>query len=79
MPCAWWRNPPPRPRDHAARYGGVADRAGYWVTTTFTGDELSETHAILDGTIFDLMLWAQYILPAGGTRRAHGDDPGTTL
>ena len=38
---------------------------GIEVTTTFTGDELSETHAILDGTTFDLMLWAQYILPGG--------------
>ena len=44
---------------------GSLTALGIEVTTTFTGDELSETHAILDGTTFDLMLWAQYILPAG--------------
>ena len=44
---------------------GSLTALGIKVTTTFTGDELSETHAILDGTIFDLMLWTQYILPAG--------------
>ena len=42
---------------------GLLTALGIEVTTTFTGDELSETHAILDGTTFDLMLWAQYILP----------------
>ena len=26
---------------------------------------MSETHAILDGTTFDLMLWTQYIFPDG--------------
>ena len=44
---------------------GLMTALGIEVTTTFTGDELSETHAILDGTTFDLMLLAQYILPAG--------------
>ena len=44
---------------------GSLTALGIEVTTTFTGDELSENHAILDGTTFDLMLWAQYILPAG--------------
>ena len=38
---------------------------GIEVTTTFTGNKWSETQAILDGRTFDLMLWAQYILPAG--------------
>ena len=44
---------------------GSPTALGIEVTTTFTGDEWSETHAILDGRTFDLMLWAQYILPAG--------------
>ena len=44
---------------------GSPTALGIEVTTTFTGDEWSETQVILDGRIFDLMMWAQYILPAG--------------
>ena len=44
---------------------GSLTAQGIEVTTTFTVDEWSETQAILDGRTFDLMLWAQYILPAG--------------
>ena len=44
---------------------GSLTALGIKVTTTFIGDKCSETQAILDGRTFNLMLWAQYILPAG--------------
>ena len=44
---------------------GSLTALGIEVTTSFTGNEWSETQAILDGRTFDLMLWAQYILPVG--------------